>query len=113
MAPPGLGLVGLRDWHGKRFRHGAVGIEGINLVRRGAGLVEVLPMTLTEGRSLADGRPALVVTYEVDAPRPWRWVRDEIRTAADGGGLVGMTFVDLPGLRRLGGTPFLLTPSAR
>lgn len=110
VAPAGLGLVGLPHWYGKRFRRTADGVEGVNLVRRDGGLVEVLPMTLTEGTSWADGRPALVVTYAADAPRPWRWVRDELRAAPEGVGIVGMTFIGLPGLRRLGGTPFLLSP---
>ena len=113
IAPPGLGLIGLRHWRGKRFRPGADGVEGVNLVRRGTELVETMPMALAAGTSLADGRPTLVVTYEPTAPRPWRWVRDEIRWTADGTALVGMTLVDLPGLRRLGGTPFLLTPERR
>ena len=67
-------------------------------------------MSLAEGVSLADGRPALVVSYAPDAPWPWRRVRDELRAAPEGPGIVAMTFVDMPGLRRLGGTPFLLTP---
>lgn len=111
-APPGLGLIGLRHWHGKRFRRSSSGVEGVNLVRRSGGLEEVLPMTLAEGVSLVDGLPALMVSYASDAPRLWRWVRDEIRAVSDGSGFVGMTFGDLPGLRRLGGTPFLLRPNA-
>lgn len=111
VAPPGLGILGLPHWYGKRFHRGTSGsVGGMNLVRRDPGLGEVLPMTLTEGTSWADGRPALVVSYAAGAPRPWRWVRDELRAAPDGTGIVAMTFVDLPGLRRLGGTPFLLTP---
>ena len=111
IAPPGLGLIGLPHWYGKRFRRAVGSIAGVNLVRRGADLAEVLPMTLAVGTSLSDGRPALVVSYAVDAPRPWRWVRDEIRWTADGSSFVGMTYVDLPGVRRIGGTPFLLTPT--
>lgn len=110
VAPRGLALIGLPRWHGKRFRRSATGVEGVNLVRRGAGLDETLPMRLTEDVSLADGKPALVVSYAADAPRPWRWVRDELRAAPDGS-VVGMTFVDLPGLRAAGGTPFLLVPT--
>ncbi|MCB0894657.1 MAG: GMC family oxidoreductase [Nocardioides sp.] len=111
IAGPGLGVLGLPRWHGKRFHLTAAGsIGGTNLLRRDDGLVETLPMRLTEGRSRADGRPALVVSYGAGAPRPWRWVRDELRAAPQGGGVVAMTFVELPGLRRLGGTPFLLTP---
>jgi cholesterol oxidase len=110
IAPPGLGLLGLPRWHGKRFRRTRGGdISGVNLVRRDDGLGELLPMSLAPGVSLADGRPALVVSYAADAPVPWRWVRDELRAAPEGAGIVAMTFVDLPGLRRLGGTPFVLT----
>ncbi len=52
---------------------------------------------------------SFLFSYAADAPLPWRWVRDELRAGPDGV-VVAMTFVDLPGLRRLGGTPFLLTP---
>lgn len=111
VAPRGLGLVGLRHWHGKRFRRDGSAVVGVNLVRRGGVLVETLPMTVQLGVSLADGLPALVVDYPASSPRPWPWVRDELRAGPDGT-VVGMTFVDLPGLRLLGGTPFLLTPVA-
>jgi len=110
VAPVGLGLVGLPRWHGKRFRGTPTGVEGMNLVRAGGfgGVVETLPMTLRVGPSYADGGPAVVVTYRPDGPRPWRWVRDELREL-EPGVLVGLTFVDLGPLRRLAGTPFLLS----
>ena len=113
LAPAGLGLVGLPRWQGKRFRDDVDGgLAGTNLLRRGDGaLAEVLAMRATVGPSLADGRPAVVVAYAADARRPWRWVRDELRQRPDGT-LLGMTWVDVPLLRRLPGTPFLLTPSA-
>ncbi len=113
LAPAGLGLIGLPRWQGKRFRAGTgEGLAGVNLVRRRDGaLAEVLPMRAAIGPSLADGRPAVVVAYAADAPRPWCWVRDELRQRPDGT-LLGMTWVDVPLLRRLPGTPFLLTPSA-
>lgn len=107
IAPRGLGLLGLPRWYGKRFVARGETAHGVNLVRDGdAGLREVLPMQAGVDASLADGRPALVVRYGADAPRPWRWVRDELREAPDGT-IVGMTYVDAPGLRRVG-TPFLL-----
>ncbi|TWG91778.1 cholesterol oxidase [Nocardioides sp. J9] len=109
VAPRGLGLVGLPRWFGKRFRLEDGVVRGVNLLRDaagGPGLTETLPMTVSVQPSLADGRPALVVGYPADAPRPWRWVRDELREAPDGT-VVGMTFVDRPGLRRPG-TPFVL-----
>ncbi|MRJ75429.1 hypothetical protein GEV29_02670 [Aeromicrobium sp. SMF47] len=113
VAPRGLALVGLPRWFGKRFRPtdaDAAHLTGVNLLRGadGTGLSETLPMTATVGPSLADGRPALLVTYPGDAPRPWRWVRDEFRPWDDDT-LLGMTFVDVPGLRRAPGTPFVLT----
>ncbi|MDN4162059.1 hypothetical protein [Nocardioides abyssi] len=109
VAPRGLGLIGLRAWHGKRFRREGTALVGVNLVRRDGALVETLPMTVHLGVSLLDGLPAVVVSYPRSAPRPWPWVRDELRALPDGT-VVGMTVVDLPGLRSLGGTPFLLVP---
>ena len=110
VAPAGLGLVGLPRWHGKRFApSGADELAGINLLRPRSpcgALEERLPMRAVLGQGLADGRPAVVVTYAVDAPRPWRWIRDELRVGPDGT-FVGMSYVDLPLLRR-GGLPFLL-----
>jgi cholesterol oxidase len=110
VAPVGLGLVGLPRWHGKRFaRSGPAELAGVNLVRArgGAGVLEErLAMRAVLGAGLADGRPAMVVTYAADGPRPWRWVRDELRVGSDGV-LVGMSYVDRPLLRR-GGLPFLL-----
>ncbi len=115
IAPRGLALVGLPRWFGKRFAVGADDshrLDGVNLVRTrgGAGLDETLPMTAAIGPSFADDEPALVVSYPADARRPWRWVRDEFRPWQDGV-LLGMTFVDLPGLRRSPGTPFVLARS--
>ncbi|MCX6396334.1 MAG: hypothetical protein NTV23_07615 [Propionibacteriales bacterium] len=110
VAPAGLGLVGLPRWHGKRFAWaGPAELTGVNLIRSthvGGGFEERLAMRAVLGRGLADGRPAVVITYAADAPRPWRWVRDEVRVGGDGT-LVGMSYVDRPLLRR-GGLPFLL-----
>ena len=110
VAPLGLGLIGLPRWFGKRLTADDDRLRGINLVRaRGTdGLHERLPMTGERSTSLIDGLPAVAITYSADAPRPWRWVRDEVRRLPDGT-YVGMTIVDLPGIRRLGGLPFLLT----
>jgi cholesterol oxidase len=110
VAPLGLGLVGLPRWHGKRFATSGPGeLAGVNLVRArdGSGLLEErLPMRAVLGLGVADGLPVVVVSYPVDGPRPWRWVRDELRVGRDGV-LVGMSYVDRPLLRR-GGLPFLL-----
>src|SRR3546814_20332727 len=66
-------------------------------------------MRLGEDASWADRRPVAVVSYAADAPRPWRWIRDEVRVL-DADTLLGMTFTDGPGVRRLG-LPFLLRRS--
>lgn len=107
IAPRGLALVGLPRWFGKRLRADGTGVNLIRPRGRGSGLIETLPMQVGAGPSMIDGQPALIVTYPPNGPRPWRWVRDELRERADGV-VVGMTVLDLPGLRRLGGTPFLL-----
>lgn len=112
VAPTGLGLIGLPRWYGKRFRTDAGRVSGTNLLRSDgsrveAGLREVMPMSLVTVPSLIDGLPTLVVSYPPDTRKPWPWVRDELRARTDGV-VVGMTIVDLPVLRSLGGTPFLL-----
>lgn len=107
VAPVGLGVIGLRDWYGKRLRRDGDLLVGANLVRIGDGLAERLPMTARVEPSLVDGRPALAVSYGADAPLPWRRVRDELRVAPDGT-VIGMTLLAVPALGRLGGLPFLL-----
>lgn len=106
LAPRGLGLVGLPDWYGKRFTGSPV--SGVNLLRTPGTtpLAEVLPLQVGTGPGPADSRPTLRLTYPANARRPWRWVRDELRRL-DADTLVGMTYLEVPGLRRAG-TPFLL-----
>ncbi|WP_181311046.1 hypothetical protein [Nocardioides campestrisoli] len=113
VAPAGLGLIGLPRWFGKRFHREGDHLAGMNLLRSEDedALAETLPMTARVEPSLLDGRPAVAVSYAPDAPVPWRWVRDEIRLRPDGSYL-GMTLVQRPVLRMLGGTPFLLRSAA-
>jgi cholesterol oxidase len=95
----GLALFGMRGWHGKRFD---TPTNGINRLRSGTGF----PMYARIEPSYADGRPAIVATYGERERPPFRWIRDEFRElAADT--LLGLSFVDAPGLRRIG-TPFVL-----
>lgn len=102
IAPHSLAPAGLPHWFGKRFAPGpAEGpLAGVNLVGPPEALEERLPMRARVAPSLLDGRPAIVVTYAADARPPWRWVRDELRSPR-AGELLGMSFADLPGLRRL------------
>jgi hypothetical protein len=95
----GLALFGMRGWHGKRFDTPA---NGINRLRHGTGF----PMYARIDASYADGRKAIVATYGDKERPPFRWVRDEFRELDDDT-LLGLSFVDAPGLKRLG-TPFLL-----
>ena len=100
-APSAIGLGGLPGWLGKRFISAD---QAINVL---AGGEERLPMRVEFGASWLDGKPVLVCGYGRDAPFPWRRVRDEFRVLSETAWL-GMTLVDLPGLRRTG-WPFLLT----
>jgi cholesterol oxidase len=110
VAPRGLGLLGLPRWFGKRFEATAAGVHGVNLLHDDGGLRAHLEMRADIEASRLDGAPALVVTYEQDAPLPWRHIRDEFRTLEDGT-LLGMTVLDVPGARKAG-TPFLLEVAA-
>lgn len=103
-ARPSLALPG---WQGKRFLTPS---DATNILKRGDATVEHLAMRVTPVTSYVDGQPGLALTYPAQdgkpAPRPWRWVRDEIR-AVDRDTILAFTFVDLPLLRRFG-FPFLL-----
>ena len=105
---PSIALAGLPGWSGKRFLTPS---SATNLLRRQQGLTEALTMDCVPGRSLVDGRPGLALHYGQTAPRPWRWVRDELR-AIDADTLLGMTVIALPVLRHLA-FPFLLLREPR
>jgi cholesterol oxidase len=108
-APGALGLLGLPDWYGKRFRSTPEGLRGINLLRRDGSddeLDEYLEMKAATEPSVLDGAPVLVSTYGAEAPLPWRHVRDEFRLLGPGL-LLGMAVFDRPVARRIG-TPFVL-----
>lgn len=114
VAPFGLGLIGLPRWYGKRFVTAADGsTTGVNLLHGGGGgsgaasLQETMPMSVRDGVSRIDGRPAVIIDYAPGTRAPWPWIRDELRSLEDGT-IVGMTIVDVRGLSWIGGTPFLL-----
>ena len=100
----GLALFGMRGWHGKRFDTAA---NGVNRLKDGTGF----PMYARLEPSYADGRRAIVAVYGDRERPPFRWLRDEFREY-DADTLLGLSFVDAPGLRRFG-TPFLLRRAAR
>ncbi|MCC5950655.1 MAG: GMC family oxidoreductase [Acidimicrobiia bacterium] len=108
VATVALARTGLPGWEGKRFFAVDGAVAGTNRCRPAGGdeVGEVLPMRVTTDRSRWDGFTVAAITYRRDAPRPWRWVRDEVR-AVDQDTLVGITMVDVPGGRRCP-TPFLL-----
>lgn len=108
VAPAGLGLIGLPRWYGKRFADDGASWRGVNLLRTDGELEETMPMTVEIGLSHADDHPCVALTYPAGTRKPWPWVRDEARRLDDDT-LLGMTYVDVPGLRAAGGTPFLLT----
>lgn len=107
VAPVGLGWIGLPRWYGKRFHTDDRGLGGVNLLRGPAGLTETMPMLVAPDLSRSDDHPVVLVQYAAGSPKPWPWVVDELRRL-DADTLVGMTVVDVPGGRALGGTPFLL-----
>lgn len=95
----GLALFGMRGWHGKRFD---TPTDGINRLKEGTGF----PMYARLAPSYDDGRAAIVATYGERERPPFRWIRDEFREYDDET-LLGLSFLDAPGLKRIG-TPFLL-----
>lgn len=105
--PLGVALGGLPGWQGKRF---LTPDRATNVLLRRGTRVERLELRCSETASRIDGRPSAVLDYGAQAPRPWRWVRDELR-ALDGHRLLGVTVIDLPGLRGLA-FPFLLERQA-
>jgi uncharacterized protein len=106
--PLTMRLTGMPGWCGKAFHvpaNGGDSLEGENLLRRHGRLEGSIPMSAEVAPSRVDGRPALVVSYPPDAPRPWRDVNDELRPL-DERTLLGLTF-GIPGAPK-GGSPFLL-----
>jgi hypothetical protein len=72
---------GVLPWRGKTFDHGGNSGQNVVFGRR------VSRFHAEVGPSHVDGRPALVLTYDLPAhgnPWPLRAVRDELRTVAPG-----------------------------
>ena len=74
--PLGVALGGLPGWQGKRF---LTPDRATNVLLRRGTRVERLELRCSETASRIDGRPSAVLDYGAQAPRPWRWVRDELR----------------------------------
>lgn len=99
IAPAGLRLSGLAGWCGKQLDAGG----GVNLLRGADGRITPrLRMSGQLARSGADGEPCWQLRYPRQAGWPWRWVVDELRPLdAAGEHWLGLTWLDLPGLRGL------------
>ena len=93
--PSTLSVTGLPGWQGKRFLGNA---KATNVLLIKGQHREALSMTVVAGPSLEDGKAGVALHYGLDAPRPWRWVRDELR-AIDENTILGITIVDAPILR--------------
>lgn len=105
-AGPALQLSGLGGWWGKQF---ALDGSATNLVLRDGALGTRFPMKLVSARSFIDGRMGLALHYQPGSPLPWPYVVDELRRI-DAGNLLGMTIINMPGLRGLA-FPFILQKS--
>ncbi|MGH8455410.1 MAG: hypothetical protein ACRETW_10055 [Stenotrophobium sp.] len=104
LAPLGLNLSALRGWHGKSFDGDDC---GVNLMRRGRKLRNLLPMRAVLRPSRLDGGLVMAASYGSDAPVLQLLVTEEFRIL-DNDTLLGMMILDLPGLRRQFALPFLL-----
>lgn len=103
LAPPGLALLGMPRWCGKRFLdHG----EGINLLKGIRSIRPAYPFHWKEASSAIDQKPCLQITYMPDARWPWPHVVDELRVL-DERTWLGMTYVKGPSWMQLP-LPFLL-----
>jgi hypothetical protein len=101
-AGPSLALSGLGDWWGKEFTLQG----GANLVLREEKFQRKFPFQITIADSAIDGKAAISLRYPADCPFPWPHISEEIREIETGRWL-GLTLIDLVGLRRMA-LPFLL-----
>ncbi len=108
MAGPALALTGLGGWWGKEFLADGT---AVNLVVSDGKLVRRFPMELINAPSLIDRKPGLSLRYRTGSPFPWMFVVDELRRV-DSSTLLGMTLVDVRGLRSTA-FPFILKKSEK
>lgn len=105
---PSVAISGLPGWQGKRFLDSDT---VTNVLKKSNGTQrDILSMTCVAGLSQIDGKLGVALHYGADAPKPWRWVRDELRMV-NTNTFLGMTIIDLPVLRRIA-FPFLLVREA-
>ncbi len=103
VAPPGLALLGLPGWTGKRFLAGG---EGINLLKGRKGIRPALAFRWSQQPSALDGKPVLQIRYLPNARWPWYGVVDELRDWKEDTWL-GMTYLEGSSALRMP-LPFLL-----
>lgn len=104
---PSVAISGLPGWQGKRFLSAD---NATNILKKRDATVQALSMTVVAGISQVDGKSGVALHYGADAPMPWRWVRDELRTVNEHT-LLGITVVNLPIIRHFA-FPFLLEREA-
>jgi hypothetical protein len=104
-AGPLLAITGLGGWWGKEFGPSPEA-GAINLVLRRGEYRRIFPMYFVQQLSHLDGRHGLALRYQPGNPFPWPLMVDELRRI-DGETVLGMSLVDLGGLRRLA-LPFIL-----
>lgn len=100
---PALACIGFKRWYGKRIAQDG---QAINLKDNAGQLTECLPMMLQIEPSRIDGRRCWVLRYPASTHFPVRHMVDELRPLNENT-MLGMSYTELPGLRRLG-LPFLL-----
>jgi hypothetical protein len=101
--PMFMSALRFRHWRGKRFAEAdssSTVLDGVNRFADGEPGRDRYEMIASIGPSLIDGRPAYVIEYPPDSPRPWNRARDEFRVI-DEHRLLGITTFDFPLIRML------------
>ena len=103
-ARPSLHVTGLPHWQGKKFKTPEL---ATNILYSPQGLTEKYLMNCVHGPSMVDQQQAVYLDYGSQAPRPWRWIRDELRVLNEHS-MLCMTVIDIPVLRHFP-FPFVLS----
>lgn len=102
-AGPALALSGLGGWWGKEFFQDG---SAVNILCRSGVFTDKFRMNMVDCASMIDAQNGLSLNYQPGSPFPWMFIVDELRRMDDNC-LLGMTMVNLPGLRGFS-FPFIL-----